>query len=395
VNLRRIALSLDYHLFKKERALAGRVLPTRLRSYLRRRTRAGFLLWEARRYRAWISEHIRSRGAVYTREPEPGLFSVLTAVWNGSPTEYLTALANSIIGQNESGNCEWIILDNGCTNRELLKYLNSLKKYSWIRIHRSEENLGIVRGLRLCLEQATGKYVLPVDADDLLYPDCLRAVASWIHKTEFPPLLYTDEDKVVGSRALQPYLKPDFDPVLLLNSAYIAHLGVIEREAALELGAYSDTNVEGSADWDLFVRFLLAGKSAVHIPEIVYSWRMHSDSTAEDAVYKPYIASSQRAVLQRYLDCSGRAEDYPVERSPLLPDSVDWWLRPQRRNGLPVVCVVLTESPADYSDVQAASLPITSPPESLLELIAPVIEQDGFVGICRSTAPAGCGKRRD
>jgi O-antigen biosynthesis protein len=48
---------------------------------------------------------------------------------------------------------------------------------------------------------------------------------------------------------------------------------------------------------------------AVHIPEVVYSWRMHPESTADDAGSKPYIHSSQKAVLHRYLDAAGLASN--------------------------------------------------------------------------------------
>jgi hypothetical protein len=180
--------------------------------------------------------------------------------------------------------------------------------------------------MRLCLEAASGRYVLPVDADDWLYPDCLQIVTWWIRNKGYPPLLYTDEDKRIGGRAVQPYLKPSFDPVLLLNSAYIAHLGVIDRKLALEHGGYADKTTEGSPDWDLFTRFFVAGLPATHIPEIVYSWRMHPDSTSDDANSKPYIHSSQKAVSQRYLDTTGLAPKYEIEYSPLLKGSCDWWL---------------------------------------------------------------------
>ena len=149
-----------------------------------------------------------------------------------------------------------------------------------------------------------------------------------------PPLLYSDEDKIIGTQAVQPYFKPDFDPVLLLNSAYIAHLGVVERVKAIELGAYTDRSAEGSPDWDCFVRFYAAGYQAVHIPEVIYSWRMHPESTADDAGSKPYIHASQRAVLERYLEAKDLSETHLLDYSPLLPGTVDWWI--ERRHVKPV-----------------------------------------------------------
>lgn len=279
---------------------------------------------EVREYERWRKQRLAVRQNRYPELPEPGLLSILTPVWNGSPVPYLRALADSITAQNLNGACEWVIFDNGCTNARLTTYLHSLQARSWVKLIHSAKNVGIANGLRQCLKQASGRYVLPVDGDDLLYPDALRVVTAWIKRTGWPALLYSDEDKIIGRHYYQPYFKPDWDPVLFLNSAYIAHLGVIDRAKALELGAYSDPAAEGSADWDLFMRFFLAGYAPVHIPEVVYNWRVHGQSTADDAASKPYIHGSQKAVLQRFLDARGYASKYEIEYSPLLGGAAHW-----------------------------------------------------------------------
>jgi glycosyltransferase involved in cell wall biosynthesis len=339
---RTLALKLEYHLFKKDGALLRGLVPPSVQARLRRRARAKYLLWDARKYNEWLQGHLKARAAKYQHAVEPGLLSVVTPVWDGTPLHYLRALAESLIGQNQSGAAEWVVISNGVRKKELLEYLAVLQQHAWIKVHVSAENTGIIGGMRLCLERATGRYILPVDSDDWLYPDCLQVVSWWILTSQFPPLLYTDEDKLIGDKAVQPYLKPSFDPVLLLNSAYIAHLGVIDRKLALELGAYSDKGTEGSPDWDLFLRFLAAGHSAVHIPEVVYSWRMHPESTADDALSKPYIHESQKAVLQRYLDSTGAAQEYTIEYSPVLDRTADWWFQPsaQQTEPWPVMTLV-------------------------------------------------------
>lgn len=324
---RTIALALEYHLFKKDKALLKPLVPHKVQAMLRRRARAKYLVWDAKLYNEWLEAHLKLRSVKYVAPLEPGLLSIATPVWDGTPLNYLQLLAQSIAVQNASGACEWFVLDNGCTKREIRHYLDRMAaKFPWVTLHREEKNEGIVGGLRVCLESASGRYMCVVDSDDLIYPDCLQIVQWWIKNSGFPPLLYSDEDKLIGASRVQPYFKPDFDPVLLLNSAYIAHLGVIEREKALQLGAYTDRATEGSADWDCFVRFYCAGHSAVHIPEIIYSWRMHPESTADDADSKPYIHSSQKAVLNRYLDAQKLTERFEVKYSPLLPGTSDWWI---------------------------------------------------------------------
>ncbi len=320
-------------MFKKEGALLQRFVPPKTQAAIRRRMRAKYLLWEARQYHAWLDRRIAARQSIYACNLEPGLLSLMTPVWDGTPINYFRSLVESVVQQNATGAAQWVVVDNGCKNPETLAYLETLKAYPWIKLVHSPTNAGIIGGMRLCLESATGRYILAVDSDDWLYPDCLQIVTWSIQHHNYAPIFYTDEDKLIGDHAVQPYLKPAFDPVLLLNSAYIAHLGVIDRKLALEHGAYADKQTEGSPDWDLFTRFYVAGLPAIHIPEVVYSWRMHPDSTADDAGSKPYIHSSQKAVLQRYLDNTGLAPHYEIEYSPILPGSCDWWLH--RRHTFP------------------------------------------------------------
>ncbi len=298
---------------------------------------------EVREYRLWMAQHIAERQSCCNAPVADGLLSVLTPVWNGSPVRYLRTLAESLVAQNPHGACEWVLLDNGCSNAALAAYLKELAEYSWVKVRRVETNIGIVAGLRDCLERATGRYVLPVDADDYLYPDALQVIGYYLDRARYPPLLYSDEDKVIGNRFYQPYFKPDWDPVLFLNSAYVAHLGVIDRQKARELGAYGDPATEGSPDWDLFIRFMLAGCVPVHIPEVLYSWRVHAHSTADDAAAKPYVHSSQRAVLQRFLNAR-ELHRFTVEYSPLLGGAAHWHFVRTHLDAKPLVSVVLTRT---------------------------------------------------
>ena len=212
------------------------------------------------RYGAWLEHRIEHRRDDYPAPelPDELLFSLATAVWN-TPAEFLRALADSVLDQDLDEGWEWVILDNGSTNQETLAVLDQLRGTPRVSIERSESNLGILGGLRRCLELATGRYLLHLDHDDVLTPDALRVAASHLVANGLPEAFYSDEDKVLGRRQLEPYLKPDWDPVLFSNSCYIAHLCGVDRERALELDAYLDPSTEASPDWDLFTRFVNAG----------------------------------------------------------------------------------------------------------------------------------------
>ncbi len=320
-----------------------------------------------------MRRRVAGRQSEYQREAPRGLFSVLTPVWDGSPLRHLRTLAASIIQQNQHGASEWVILDNGCSNGKLISELKALSAYSWVKILRSASNTGITNGLRLCLENAAGRYVLPVDADDVLYSDAFRVIASEVQRKGYSPLLYTDEDKVIGSRVYQPYFKPDWDPVLLLNSAYIAHLGVMDRRKALELGVYSGRETEGSPDWDAFVRFLMAGYQAMHVPEVVYSWRAHAQSTANDGAAKPYIHVSQKAVLRRYLDVQPDGANFEIEPSAFFGGAAHWHFARRHQEPKPSVSVVVEELPVRARQLAALAQEMTDR-DGLIHLVGKDVE---------------------
>jgi glycosyltransferase involved in cell wall biosynthesis len=308
-------------------------------------------------YPDWIRRRVRERKQIYDVSADANLISFLTTVWN-TPLVYLKPLVESLLGQSGGPRFEWILLDNGSQRSDVIRYLGEIGKHPSVRYFRVEQNLGIIGGMRFCLEQARGRYVLPVDSDDFLYPDCLKVLNWHIRENDFPPLLYTDEDKRRGNTAFLPYLKPDWDPVLFINSCYIAHLCAIRRDLALELGVYSDRAAEGSHDWDSFVRFYNAGHSPVHVPEVLYSWRVHAHSTAGNIDAKSFIHSSQRAVQERFIKSRPNSENFYVELSPLFQGTPDWWIRRRHTDARPMTSVVFSDRGNRVTKVESADYEI-------------------------------------
>jgi glycosyltransferase involved in cell wall biosynthesis len=275
-------------------------------------------------YSEWIEE-AQTRRRRYTAKQEPSLISLVTPVHN-TPIEFLRRLAASVIAQDFGAGTvfEWVLVDNGSTDQLVIEELLELTLHDFVRVFRSETNLGIMGGTRYAVRRARGRYVVPVDHDDLLYPDAVRIMTSFIQKRGYPPLLYSDEDKVEGSEFFEAYLKPAWDPVLFFHSCYIAHLCAIDRGLAAMLGAYQDDASRGCPDWDTFMRFFLAGYEPVHVPEVLYSWRRHAGSTAGNIDSKDYIHSSHRNTLQRFINASRHSERYSLEYSPLFNRTPDW-----------------------------------------------------------------------
>ena len=186
-----------------------------------------------------------------------------------------------------------------------------------IRYIHLERNAGIAGNTNQGLPYATGDYIGLLDHDDILTPDALYEMAAAIREAEGrgerPRMLYSDEDKCNGDRTAYFELnrKEDFNLDLLLSNNYICHFLVMERELMQGLGFRPEYN--GAQDYDLVLRAAacLKGReqSILHIPRVLYHWRCHTGSTAENPQSKRYAYEAGRRALQDFARSQGwRAE---------------------------------------------------------------------------------------
>lgn len=240
-------------------------------------------------------------------------FSILTGVYN-TPHDFLLQLAETIFSQTYC-NFEWILIDDCSesedTRRALLK-LVSLD--SRVRVHRLDRNVGIVAGLHKAITLSRGNFVLTVDHDDLLTCDALDIFSGYIKRNPECKIFYSDEDKSdEHGRRFSPFVKPDFDPLLLASCCYVAHLHCFDRLTAISLGVYADKAAEGCHDWDTFYKFIDSGFLPEHVPFVTYSWRIHNESTASGrSDVKPYTVTSQDYVLKKHLEFLGKSQSHDI-----------------------------------------------------------------------------------
>jgi len=308
---------------------------------------------------------------------ESGLLSFVTSAYNTDPV-FLEELGRCVFLQDGGTQFEWLILDNGSTRSDTRLALQQLSSHPCVRLERVENNLGIIGGMRFCLEHAQGRYILPLDSDDIIEPDCVHVLTRFIVENNYPPLLYTDEDKLNANRFGLPYFKPEWDPVLFTHSCYIAHLCAIDREKAIELGLYSDSGAEGCHDWDSFIRFMNAGLQPFHIPEVLYSWRLHNESTSGNITSKSYITESHRNTLQRLLDHTG-VPNIDLVNSPLFNYDVDWWFRRRRvapRTIQKIIVCTKNSTNVVVDDEAAMPLPLVLNLNSKISDLAAIINQN-------------------
>ncbi|MDO4490428.1 MAG: glycosyltransferase family 2 protein [Lachnospiraceae bacterium] len=174
-----------------------------------------------------------------------------------------------------------------------------------IRVQELQENAGISENTNAALFMATGEYVGLLDHDDLLAPDCLYEVAVRI-RDEGADMIYTDEDKVTAdlSEHYQPHLKPDFSPDLLRSNNYICHFFTVSRELLETVGGFRK-EFDGAQDHDFIFRCSEKAQHIAHVPRILYHWRTHKASTADNPASKLYAYDAGKRAVEGNLERMG------------------------------------------------------------------------------------------
>jgi hypothetical protein len=276
-------------------------------------------------YAEWLSQAIAAERSVRYAGASSVRFSLLTSVYEKTDADYFAKTRDSVLRQ-KYGAFEWIVLAHGPVSDQLSGILGALDADERCSIFRLPENLGLMGGMRFCLEASSGDYAAPLDADDLLTPDALQIMAEHIDTTG-ARFLYADEDYLIDEVPQAPYLRPDWDPILLTANSFIWHLCAFERNKALGLGVYTDAGANWCHDWDTALRFYNAGESVAHVPFVLHHWRTHAGSSTNRPDPESGSLKSQRHVLERQIATYEHPDYYRVEDFPLFRGAPEWWIR--------------------------------------------------------------------
>jgi GT2 family glycosyltransferase len=241
-------------------------------------------------------------------------FSILTPVYD-TPAEVLWRMLESVRGQS-FGEWELCLVDDASPSPHVAEMLARAQSQDpRIRVRRRDENGGIVAASNDAVEMAEGEFLALLDHDDELHPDALALVHEALLGSPEADYVYTDEDKLdPGGHHSGPFLKPGWSPERLRTQMYTCHLSVLRRSLVEEVGGF-DPEFEGSQDWDLVLKVTERARAVLHVPRVLYHWRMLEGSVAGGGeAAKPWAYDAATRALQAHCDRIGLQAR--VERDP-------------------------------------------------------------------------------
>lgn len=315
----------------------------------------------------------------------PLTFSIVVPLYN-TPDAFLREMIDSVRAQTYGG-WELCLADGSDAQHPEVGAICRAyaSEDARIRYQKLEKNGGISGNTNAAITMATGDYVGLFDHDDLLHPAALYEMRRTIDRLG-ADFLYTDE-AVFHDRpqnAFVIHFKPDYAPDNLIANNYICHFTVFRRSLLDETGLF-DPNCDGSQDHDMILRLTEKAKRCAHIPEVLYYWRAHPGSVAQETGVKPYVFEAGVRAVSGRLKRLGREGEVGLVRPGTTIYRVRYAIR-----GCPKVSIVISNcGQADKLRACVASIyEKTSWPDFELVLVVNENADPAVAALCDSLAAA-------
>ena len=212
-------------------------------------------------------------------EKQP-LISVIMPVYNAE--KYLKEAIDSILAQTEK-DFELVIIDDGSTDQtvEIVREYVSIDER--IVFFQNEKNSGVSKTLNRGLNEARGKYIARMDADDIALPTRFSKQLEYMEQHKDVVILscglqcFGSSDAVLGTTVGADNVK-----VTLLFNSCLGHPGYMMRADILrEHQLHYNEGNHYAEDYELLCDALAYGEID-NYPEILMRYRVHEKSVSRE-----------------------------------------------------------------------------------------------------------------
>jgi glycosyltransferase involved in cell wall biosynthesis len=230
--------------------------------------------------------------------------SVVTPSFNQAP--FLEETIQSVLSQGYP-DLEYIVMDGGSTDgsTEIIgKYADRLTDW------KSAKDGGQADAIRTGFARATGEILCWLNSDDTIAPGTLRRIGEFFAANPDVDLVYGDLNLInaEGKRlyTARPLLRLG---ILVYENAFIPQQAMFWRRSLYERVGGIDPRLHFAMDFDLVIRFLLAGAGVRKLPGVLANYRWHP--AAKSSTLRDVMEKEIRELVRRHLPA---AADEPAWR---------------------------------------------------------------------------------
>jgi len=194
--------------------------------------------------------------------------SIIIPVYNTKP-QFIKECLESIESIKIPETYEVVVVNDGSKNEETLHYLQTLDTNKYTIVHKENGGLGSARNAGIKVSK--GKYIFPLDSDDLLNDDFNLFLTTLKNSPSIDILygdlkIFGDEEKIIRY--------PEFNLFKMwFDENIIQGLSFYKKEVWEKVGGY-DESFKTIEDYDFWVRCTLKGIEFKHIPFCAFKYRV-------------------------------------------------------------------------------------------------------------------------
>lgn len=229
--------------------------------------------------------------------------SALISVYKAE--KFLHGCLEDLVAQTlyQAGQLEIIIIDSNSPEHEGDIVRRYQQRFSNIKYIRTPERETLYKAWNRGIAASTGEYITNANADDRHRSDALEVLLSHLKKTPDIDLVYGDVVRTFKANSTfreeaegERFHYSDFFPPDVLLHYQFGCQPLWNRSLANSVGQFN-TTMKAAGDWEFNFRFNLAGKKALHIPEVLGVFYENPDSVS---IQDGQSALEQQALRNRY-----------------------------------------------------------------------------------------------
>ncbi len=197
--------------------------------------------------------------------------AIIVPIYNAEA--FLAETLQSILSSTYS-NFEVILMDDGSHDNSLQMAQEFAQKDARVKVF-SQTNAGASVARNHAIRLSQSKYILPIDADDLINPDYIAQAVDVLEKNPEIKVISCNVEMFGDRNGICNY--PKFSLRLLARKNMIPICSMYRKSDWEKSGGYSPL-VKGREDWDFWLALFSKGGNFYRLPIIGVRYRIHAGS---------------------------------------------------------------------------------------------------------------------
>lgn len=204
------------------------------------------------------------------------MISVIMPVYNAE--KYVAEAIESILNQTYS-DFEFIIIDDGSTDNSYQMLQSYAVKDDRIKLYRNDINLKLPKTLNFGIEQAQGKYIARMDADDISLPERFAKQIEFMESHPDVGVCGTYYESFSGSQnnkihiQKNPLTHESIKIYLNFLGCSLAHPTIFGITKIFKQHRYSEVMADNAEDYELWLRLMQNHIIFANVPEVLLLYR--------------------------------------------------------------------------------------------------------------------------